>query len=393
MLSAAALAVAGFAAAWPCVVAFAAAILVAWSVEWRRSGQARLPERTAPDVQSVAGSHDAGRDCSTTGLVRWVYADVALIVAMVRTPTVDHRSVGVAMTCVLAMIGLRACAAVADAARQRRRSRAVAWRNVGPGEPSPQRVSRTRWTNAGTVWAPWLSLPLYAGAVATCLGGWSGLLGAGAGISLLASAAILVAVVRGWRELGRRAGNLALDDLADALRRMAPSVVFYVTDHPASGTDLLIGEWLPALERLDPRVLVIVRARAEFDLGSALPTVLVSRARQLDLVLPPSVRLALYPANGMANNHLLRRPEISDAFVGDPDAGAVSRLSRVFDELWVSGPTARRRVLEAGVGIRDAQIREIGSPTGGLEGVGAAVDAALAHAVLGTAPALSTAAP
>ena len=89
------------------------------------------------------------------------------------------------------------------------------------------------------------------------------------------------------------------------------------------------------------------------------------RPGDLERVIPPSVRIALYPSNVTLNNHLIRLPGIVDVFVGHGDSdkgGSATVLTRIFDEAWVSGPAGRDRYRVADVGVRDEQIREIGRP-------------------------------
>jgi len=77
------------------------------------------------------------------------------------------------------------------------------------------------------------------------------------------------------------------------------------------------------------------------------------------------VRVALYPSNVAKNNHLIRLPGIVDVFIGHGDSdkgGSATVLTRIFDEVWVSGPAARDRYREADVGVRDEQVYEVGRP-------------------------------
>ena len=121
------------------------------------------------------------------------------------------------------------------------------------------------------------------------------------------------------------------------------------------------------LEALERRVLVVVREPHNEPLveTGTLPVVLVTPAGDLERLLPRSVRVALYPSNVAKNNHLIRLPGIVDVFVGHGDSdkgGSATVLSRIFDEVWVSGPAARDRYRVADVGVRDEQIHEVGRP-------------------------------
>ena len=71
-----------------------------------------------------------------------------------------------------------------------------------------------------------------------------------------------------------------------------------------------------------------------------------------ELVAPPVILARVVP--GAFTNENVH---------GDSDkGGSATTLSRVFDEIWVSGPAGRDRYRVAQVGVRDDQIREVGRP-------------------------------
>jgi hypothetical protein len=79
----------------------------------------------------------------------------------------------------------------------------------------------------------------------------------------------------------------------------------------------------------------------------------------------PSLRVALFPNNSSKNLHLLRMPGIRQVFInhGDSDKSAsYNPFAKAYDEVWVAGPAGRERYLRAGVGVRDADITEVGRP-------------------------------
>lgn len=156
-----------------------------------------------------------------------------------------------------------------------------------------------------------------------------------------------------------------VDLLAEAVRARTPEALFYYSRPEAIG--YIANVWMPTLELVDRRVVVLVREPWNEPLVAtdSLPVVMVSRAGDIERVVPPSVQIALYPSNVAKNNHLLRLPGIVDVFVGHGDSdkgGSATVLTRIFDEAWVSGPAARDRYRIADVGVRDEQVREIGRP-------------------------------
>ncbi|KQU69384.1 CDP-glycerol glycerophosphotransferase family protein [Phycicoccus sp. Root101] len=176
---------------------------------------------------------------------------------------------------------------------------------------------------------------------------------------------VVLALVDALRARNDTPHEKTVDLLADALRDLSPEALFYYSRPEAIG--YIANVWMPTLELVDRRVVVLVREPWNEPLVSTdtLPVVMVSRPGDIERVVPPSVRIALYPSNVATNNHLLRLPGIVDVFVGHGDSdkgGSATVLTRIFDEAWVSGPAARDRYRIADVGVRDEQVREIGRP-------------------------------
>lgn len=216
-----------------------------------------------------------------------------------------------------------------------------------------------RWISAAT-------LSLVAGVVVPLAGGPDAAVPVAAvvaaGICALFVTLALVDALRARRDTTHEE---TVELLADALRSLAPEALFYYSRPEAIG--YIANVWMPTLEQIDRKVVVLVREAWNEPLVATgtLPVVMVSRAGDIERVVPPSVRIALYPSNVATNNHLLRLPGIVDVFVGHGDSdkgGSATVLTRIFDEAWVSGPAARDRYRVADVGVRDEQVREIGRP-------------------------------
>ena len=247
-----------------------------------------------------------------------------------------------------------------------RRQQRVSWRNVevpaaGVAHPvAPQLLQARDVVLAGVL----VVLSCVAGARG--LGAEDGVLWVGCGVAvvvatLLAGLAVLDAL-RVRREPGpERLATLVGQRLAE----FSPEVVFYYSRPEAVG--YIANVWVPVLEQLDRRVVVLAREQYNADLveTTSLPVVCVGAANDIERVVPHSVRLAMYPSNVAKNNHLIRVPGIVDVFIGHGDSdkgGSATTLTRIFDEAWVSGPAARERYHVELVGVRDDQIREIGRP-------------------------------
>jgi hypothetical protein len=210
-----------------------------------------------------------------------------------------------------------------------------------------------------------LDLVLAAGVALVLTGhhaGW-----AAAALTLAAVVVLVVAVaLRGRRTaLPLRTRDEVVAHVRSAVEQVAPQVVAYFGGPPSSTHALNV--WVEALEGLDVPVLVVVRQPVHLEkLESArLPAVWAPRATDVEALVVPSIRLALYPTNIAQNNHLIRLPGITDVFVGHGDSdkgGSATPLSRIYDEVWVAGPAARERYRTADVGVRDEQIREVGRP-------------------------------
>lgn len=113
--------------------------------------------------------------------------------------------------------------------------------------------------------------------------------------------------------------------------------------------------------------MVIVRDPGVIDLlpPAATPVVCLPDAGDVLPFTLPDARVALYAANSPENVRLLRNPQLRSAFIGHGDsdkAASASPLSKMYDEVWVSGEAGRDRYLKADVGVRPEQIRIVGRP-------------------------------
>ncbi|NUS01316.1 MAG: hypothetical protein HOV97_02010, partial [Nonomuraea sp.] len=194
----------------------------------------------------------------------------------------------------------------------------------------------------------------------------------GAGVALLLGAAgamALVPYVRRARPLGDRAR--VLDVVGEQVKAYDPEVILYFSGATAAAYQARM--WLPTLERINRRAIVVLRERgmARHLESTTLPMVCIpSSADLMSFRALFSAKLCLYVSNVGRNVHMLRIPTLRSVFLnhGDSDKEAsFNPFSRVYDEVWVAGPAGRDRYRRARVGVRDESIHEVGRPQ--LEGI------------------------
>ena len=295
-----------------------------------------------------------------------MFMDLVAILVLATT----GRSGGVLAPIVFAVFALTTLtiAGFVLADRARRRVLRVGWRNLSVTGVRVTPALPARWTDTGRAGLGARSV-LYLGVLARCIGAGRGLTFATASLSVLIAAGLVGSqVLDRWRARGDTRAPEVVTRLAAAVAAFGPRVALYLS-RPGDPTAAayIAGGWLPALEALPHRAVVIVREREHLDAlaTSALPVVLVERTADLERILAESITLALYPAHAARNNHLIRLPGIRDVFIGYGDSdkpASASPLARAFDEVWVSGPVGRGRYVAADIGLGKARIREVGAP-------------------------------
>jgi hypothetical protein len=183
-----------------------------------------------------------------------------------------------------------------------------------------------------------------------------------AALALLGLFDIVRCLVRS-RHLAQR--SQILRRVMDTVLADSPEVVLYHSG-PA-GTAYQINMWLPVLAELDRRAIVILRQPLHLTelIPTSLPILCIpSGSDVMDLEMP-TVKLALYVGNVGDNQHLIRNAAMRHVFVGHGDSdktGSASRISKIYDEVWVAGPAGRDRYRAADVGVTDDAIVEVGRP-------------------------------
>lgn len=267
--------------------------------------------------------------------------------------------------------------------RTERERASIRWRNIdvngaeeGPG-PLPDPVQDL---------LPIDGLRLVTASEILLLGGF-GLAAAGIGVVpwVLAAAALAVAsgavgIALGEWGPGRGSPRETDAGVAAAVEALAPEVVFYFSS-PASGTYAL-GVWDSVINAMDRPVLVLLREAVHLDGIESIrkPTVVAPSVADLMAVVPPSVRVVLYPTNVVRNNEMIRIPGPMHCFIGHGDSdkvGSFSPLNRMYDEIWVAGRAAVDRYAAVDEGIDLGVVRPVGRPQ--LADIGRALPAGAAH--------------
>jgi hypothetical protein len=195
-------------------------------------------------------------------------------------------------------------------------------------------------------------------------------LGAGLAVALGAAGALaLIPYVRRATPLTDTAR--VLEVVGEQVKAYRPEVILYFSGATAAAYQARM--WLPTLERISRRAIVVLRERgmATHLESTTLPILCIpSSADLMSFRALSSAKLCLYVANVGRNVHMLRIPALRSAFLnhGDSDKEAsFNPFSRVYDEVWVAGPAGRDRYRRAKVGVRDEDIYEVGRPQ--LEGI------------------------
>ncbi|MDT0307619.1 hypothetical protein RM780_11675 [Streptomyces sp. DSM 44917] len=257
-----------------------------------------------------------------------------------------------------------ACRALGVAVR-RARTLPIVTRNIDTSalrlSPAPPRAL----TRPGRR-MPLFAVPGTAGLLATVATGQAawGLVGTCASLALFAGAAVHLGT---WLLPGRRppSDERVLAWFRDWLERYRPDVGLYFSG--GSGTAYQANMWLTTLAGLGGRPLVVLRERAMVQQIAAtdVPIVCLPRVAHLMLLERSSLRMLLHPANAPKTSQVLRIPTIKHAFTNHGESDKLSSCNpyaKVYDQVWVAGPAARKRYALADVGVDDRDVVEVGRP-------------------------------
>ncbi len=342
-------------ALWPAPVVFGVAAAASYAVEYAATRAARpLPELLAKVHLGIT--------------LRFAARETMALLLIARTAGADSPWFAAVAAGMLAIHAVRALhTGLALRLRQMLSRMPVTTRNLDVSALRIPKLPPGRLRDAGSV--PFLyldGLPVL-GAV---LGVVPAAVGAGLALAAgLAGALALIPYVRRAAPLTDR--ERVLEVVGEQIEKYRPEVILYFSGATAAAYQARM--WLPTLERLSRRAIVVLRERgmARHLEGTRLPMVCIpSSADLMSFRALTDARLCLYVANVGRNVHMLRIPTLRSVFLnhGDSDKEAsFNPFSRVYDEVWVAGPAGRDRYRRAKVGVRDENIHEVGRPQ--LEGI------------------------
>ncbi|MET7481050.1 hypothetical protein ABZT17_42940 [Streptomyces sp. NPDC005648] len=211
-----------------------------------------------------------------------------------------------------------------------------------------------------------IDLPLVAGAAVAAEAGARWAAGGAAGAVLAGVVAVILLAVPAWRSRHLAAKARVLGAVRAQVQAYEPEVVVYFSGDLKSAYQL--NGWLPVLERMERRVVIVLREREMLPLldPTTRPVVCLPLGKDLAAFELPSARVALFAANAANNTHLLRMPQFRSVYIGHGDSDkptSFNPFTKVYDEVWVAGPAGRERYARSGVGVADADVVEVGRPS------------------------------
>lgn len=179
------------------------------------------------------------------------------------------------------------------------------------------------------------------------------------------SAVYLYTLARRIQRTLRLGGTRRMKAINKALREYRPEVVLYAGGQASTGYQTNV--WLPTLDQLDQRVLVIFQNPALWNelKPSKTPVICVQKAAEYLTLDLSSVKLAMFPGNNGNNINLLRLPHLLTTFIGHGDSdklASVNPFTKVYDEIWVAGQAGQDRYATAGVPIPADHFVHVGRP-------------------------------
>ncbi|MGM0826331.1 MAG: CDP-glycerol glycerophosphotransferase family protein [Pseudomonadota bacterium] len=158
-----------------------------------------------------------------------------------------------------------------------------------------------------------------------------------------------------------------LNNSKEMYKEDAPQVVVYMSG--LQDVAYQINQWLPVLERLSKKVVILVRERSVVEgmQSTDIPVYFARTQFEVEYALTTvgSVKTVLYPANTMKNVQALRHYELNHYFINHGESDKAVNQSKVlmaYDKLLVGGPLAERRLREVGLPLRDDQVIHVGRP-------------------------------
>lgn len=181
-----------------------------------------------------------------------------------------------------------------------------------------------------------------------------------------------VAAAAGWSALLvdllrlRRARTPAWAACRRALEAYKPAFALYFSGQP--GLLYQVAMWLPYLDKLEHRYVVVLREASLFGAVQAMtsaPVACCESMTALDEVTVPSLEAAFYVNNAMKNTHFVRHPQLTHIQLlhGDSDKPpSYHPAAKMYDRLFVAGRAAIDRYRDHGVSIPEDRFDIVGRP-------------------------------
>ncbi len=125
--------------------------------------------------------------------------------------------------------------------------------------------------------------------------------------------------------------------------------------------------WFNVLERINANVAVVIREKSINNglMETSLPVFFCKTLRDIELLEKAGVKTILYAANAQKVAQSLRLYRLNHYFINHGESDKVvnqSKLLMAYDKLLVAGPIAKKRMLDAGLPLRDDQVEFVGRP-------------------------------
>lgn len=154
--------------------------------------------------------------------------------------------------------------------------------------------------------------------------------------------------------------------VAEAIADYQPQFVLYYS--APRGSEYQVKMWLPYLERIGRRFIVVMRSSTGLDTiaeSTEAPVVVRSSIRSLDEAVPPSLTTAFYVNNGKDNSHFVRYTHLTHVQLlhGESDkAASASPVTAMFDKIFVAGQAGIDRYAAHGIHIPRDKFAIVGRP-------------------------------
>lgn len=189
----------------------------------------------------------------------------------------------------------------------------------------------------------------------------------GAAGAVLGLLALRAGATAGGALLRARHGDQVLRAvIGDDVAAVEPEILVHFSG--SIHTVYQLDQWMPYILSSGRSTLLVLREHATFTAMRdrwAVPVVFVGEFPDLDLVVPPGCRMALYVNTGTKNNQLVRFSELLHVQLhhGESDKPPSSgKTMRLYDHHIVAGDAAVERLVTGGLVLSSARVSTVGRP-------------------------------